>query len=99
MEEVLRVFLSFPLPLSPVLAIHFPLVWPSLAATLVKPFWLSFGAIPPHHSGGIHLGYVINVTLRACEIANPSVSVEPSVAVSLASGSLFLSVQASVFAA
>lgn len=47
------------------------------AATLVKPFWLSLGAIPPHHSGGIHLGYVINVTLRACEIENPSVSVEP----------------------
>lgn len=76
LEEVLRLFLSFPLPLSR--CWRFICRWCGLReATLVKPFWLSLGAIPPHHSGGIHLGYVIDVTPRACEIEKPLVSVEP----------------------
>lgn len=71
-------YFSFPL--------HLPRCWRFifrwcglLEATLVKPFWLSLGAIPPHHSGGIRLGYVIHVTHRACETEEkPSISVEPA---------------------
>lgn len=65
-------YFSFPLHLSPMLAFHFPLVWPSRSHFGKNPF--GYSLVPSLHTTGvcvgggghIHLGYVIPVTPRVC---------------------------------